>query len=276
MGSMEHIQLALSKAREEVQSFVPLSVARRAEVAPAAASAVPKRDCWSSLPSAEVQHAVAEQNRLVSIHRENPAYVAFDMLRTRTQQMMKQNNWKSVAITSPGPGCGKTAVALNLAFSFAHRHEGRVVLIDLDLRRPMIAKMLGMPNPPTLENFLSGRTPVTDTFIRYGNNIAIAANGRPLELSSETLQSGSTANAIANVKRLLEPDLIIFDLPPFLPTDDVQAFLPNVDSTILVVAADQSKTSDVDQCERHLAQSSNLLGVVLNRCRYTPDTGYTS
>lgn len=74
-----------------------------------------------------------------------------------------------------------------------------------------------------------------------------------------------------SLKPKLAPDVVIFDLPPMLANDDVAAFLPNVDCAILVVAAEQTTRAEVDLCERELSQKTNLLGVVLNKCRYAPE-----
>ena len=72
--------------------------------------------------------------------------MAFDALRTKILQQMRANGWRRVAITSPGAACGKSTVALNLAFSLARQPDMRAILLDLDLRRPSLARMVG-PDP---------------------------------------------------------------------------------------------------------------------------------
>jgi len=276
MSGIEHIQMALAKARGESTSLLSPTVER---VSPPpshvrSAEQLPPAKIWSALRPAKVDARLAQKNRLVTIYRSDPAHVSFDILRTRMQQMMQRGGWKTVAITSPGPGCGKSSISLNLAFSLAHQSDFRVALVDLDLRRPSIARMLGMQNAPVLSEFLSGRAEIEDVFVRYGDNIAIAGNARAADLPAELLQSAPAATALAAIKRKLQPDLIIYDLPPFLDTDDVQGFLPNADCTVLIAAAELSTKSQIDECERQLAASSNLLGVVLNACRYATSSGY--
>ena len=56
-----------------------------------------------------------------------------------------------------------------------------------------------------------------------------------------------------------------------LPSDDVLAFLPAVDTVLLIAAAEQSSLNEIDVCERDLDAHGKLLGVVLNKCRYNPD-----
>jgi len=199
------------------------------------------------------------------------AHTAFDIMRTRVLQALHQNHWTSIAITSPTAGCGKTAVGLNLAFSMANRRDCRTVLVDLDLRRPRVGAALGTRNPSAVVDFLKGHKSLEETFFRYGDNLAIACNSQPERLAAELLQSPDTARALQSVKEKLAPDAMLFDLPPMLANDDVIAFLPNVDCAILVVEAEVSTAAEIDLCERELSQKTNVLGVVLNKCRFTPD-----
>ena len=70
------------------------------------------------------------------------------------------------------------------------------------------------------------------------------------------------------MKADLNPDTVIYDLPPMLTCDDVMAFLPNVDCVLLIAGAEISTVDEIDRCENDLAQQTNVLGVVLNKCRY--------
>lgn len=226
---------------------------------------------WANLPTLTADPKLLARNRIVTANRSDPAHVAFDMLRTALLQTMRQNKWSSVAITSPAPGCGKTMVSLNLTFSLAAQKECRTVLIDLDLRRPLVGKMLGLKNPPSAESFLNGDSRIEDVFTRYGDNVAIAANNRPVRFAAELLQSSATAKTLKRINQALSPDITIFDMPPMLVNDDFLAFAPNIDCVLLVVAAEQTTFREVDYCERLLAEKNNVAGVVLNKCRYMPD-----
>jgi protein-tyrosine kinase len=226
---------------------------------------------WSELPLLKVDAEAISRNRIVTANRSDAAHVAFDMMRTRLLQTLRQNNWKSVAITSPTPACGKTFTALNLAFSLGNQQDCRTLLLDLDLRRPQIGKSLGMKNPASMESFLRGEIEIDDIFVRHGDNLAIAANSNPAHYSAELLQSATTAEVLANMRRRVNPDIVLFDLPPMLSTDDTLAFLPNVDCVILIAAAEQSTLNEVDICEQALAEKTNVLGVVLNKCQFTAE-----
>ncbi len=226
---------------------------------------------WLTLPELRVDHGLLSRNRIVAAERAMPTHVAFDMLRTKLMQRLRQNNWKSIAITSPTPACGKTFVSLNLAFSLAHQKECRTLLLDLDLRRPQVAKSLGMRDATSMETFLNGNGSVSEIFRRHGENLAIAANNKPVEFPSELLQSSEAKDQLQRLHQVMAPDVILCDLPPMLANDDVLAFLPNVDCVILVVAAEYSTATEVDLCEQELSANTNVVGVVLNKCRYTVD-----
>jgi protein-tyrosine kinase len=226
---------------------------------------------WTALREAVVPPEAIDAHRLVSLTRSDPAYHAFDVLRTRVIQLMRQNGWKKVAITSPTPECGKTTVGINLAFSLARQGDCRTVLVDFDLRRPRIARVLGMPDTPSMEAVLGGKATLTEVSRRFGHNLAVAASRHHVDLPAELLQSAASRQFIADIERKLAPDFIVFDLPPMLASDDVAAFLPNVDCIILVAAAEQSTRSEIDLCERQLSETGNLLGVVLNKCHFTPE-----
>lgn len=262
---MERIQTALQKVREQRGSD------QSAEQAFSSCLRLGSELLWETLPRLTTDPKLLARNRIVTPYRSDTAYVTFDMLRTAVLQQMRQNSWKSVAITSPTPGCGKSVVSLNLAFSLANHKECRTALIDLDLRRPQIAKLLGIKTPPSAESFLKGHADVEDMFMRYGDNLAIAGNGRPVRFAAELLQSSDATKALKSVRQKLDPDVVIIDMPPMLSSDDVLAFLPNVDCAVLVIAAEMTTAREADICERGLAEKTNVLGVVLNKCRYTPD-----
>ena len=148
---MERIQGALQKARDQGFPISPLSQADLPPT-PLGGSA-----SWLRLPVLNLDPKVLARNRIVTMNRADPAHVPFDMLRTRLLQKMRENGWTTVAVTSPTPGCGKSVVALNLAFSLAKQRERRTVLVDLDLRRPQLARLLGLANVPPIENILRGQ-----------------------------------------------------------------------------------------------------------------------
>lgn len=225
---------------------------------------------WGSLEPLLLDHQVMAGNRIVTADRSDPSHGAFDILRTRVLQMLRQNDWTSIAITSPTRGCGKSIVALNLAFSLAHQLDCRTILLDLDLKYPSIAQLTGVTDPASMEAFLRRETDVHHLLQRFGDNLAIGANNRPVRFSAELLQNGDTKQIMVDLRARMKPDVLLFDMTAMLHCDDVTAFLPNVDGVIIVAGAEQSTFEELEACERQLAEKTNILGIVLNRCRHGP------
>ena len=275
---MERIQAAIQKAKEQraaapaaASSGAPRRpVEGRAWPAPRAAGPV-----WAELDSFTPAPAVMRQNRIVTFERRDPVHTTFDMMRTKAVRMMRDKGWTSVGVTSPTAGCGKTTVGLNLAFSLAHQPDMRTVIMDLDLRRPAVAKHLGLTQPQSMASVLQGTRELTENFVRFGENLAIGTSARGIRSASEILQHADTGRVLAELKSQFQPDILIYDLPPMLVNDDVLAFLPHVDCVLLVAAAERSRLDEIDKCEQDLADQTNVLGVILNKCRYPgEDYGY--
>lgn len=267
---MERLQAAIARAREARAAGgapVPRVVAEtRQPVEPASV--------WSDLPSFEPEPKVFEAARIVSMtgSREGPA---FDVVRTKVLHQMKANGWKRLAITSPTAGCGKSTVALNLAFSLSRQKDRRTILCEADLRRPSMAKALGVPGRPSFARVLTGEQGFSANALRYGDNLALALTSGAARHPAETLHGAVVPDILAAIEAEFEPDLTIYDLPPLLVTDDALAFLVHVDCVLLVAAAEESTVGQIDHCEREIAARTNMLGVVLNKCRYSgPEYGY--
>jgi Mrp family chromosome partitioning ATPase len=271
---MERIRDAIQKARaarDGGPALVDLPGPSRARGRDRAAVG----EAWTDLAEFKPDLAHLRRNRVITLDCEDPNYTVFDIMRTKVLAALKQHGWRSLAITSPSPHCGKTMIASNLAFSFARQKELRSLLIDVDLRRPQLAKTLGFPAGPSVGAFLSGTEDPTSQILRVGANLGIAASQRPTTHSSEILASSQTRRSIEAVYAALQPDVVIFDLPPLRAGDDTLAFLPLVDCTLLIVEAERTPVHLVDEIEQELAAKSNLLGVVLNKCRFeTEDYGY--
>src|SRR3984957_9464794 len=90
----------------------------------------------------------------------------YDMLRTQVLQAMDKNSWQFIAITSPTAGCGKTVTACNLALSIARLPERSVLLVDMDLRKPMVADYLGLGRNEGVLGVLEGRVALSSAVLK--------------------------------------------------------------------------------------------------------------
>ena len=232
-----------------------------------------ERAKWPQLKPYTPDWSALRDTRIVTGSRFEPANAAFDVLRTKVLRLLRENGWKSIAITSPTAGCGKSVIATNLAFSLARVVDRRIALLDLDLRRPSLVEYLQILRPPSMEKFLGGTVTIEETFLSWNDSLAIGVNGSPVTDPTGLLQNPSTQEAISKVQEELRPDVIVYDMPPLFDNGDVLAFAPNIDCVILIAGAGASKVSEIEASERELARVTNVLGIVLNKCEYMPNRG---
>lgn len=228
---------------------------------------------WS-VPTVELDAQHLESHRIVSYEARDPSHIAFNILRTRLYQTLGTNSWKSVAITSPTPGCGKTMVAINLAFSLARQKSCRTVLIDLDLKKSSVAKTLGVTPRKSIGQFLEGSATLDQCFVKASENLFFGLNTYSFNQVFELAQHQRIAEIIPSVIEELDAQIVIIDLPPMLSNDEVITFLPLVDASFLVTAAGKTTAKEIEECEAEFNEDSAFLGVVLNKCTEQPEEYY--
>lgn len=222
---------------------------------------------WSELTPYEPNPDYLRKQRILTLNAES-ASNPFDVLRTKVFLLMQQNGWKRLAITSPNKSCGKTTTACNLAVGMSRQRENRTILFDTDLRRPNIANLLGRKPPNAIKPMLTGDIAPEDQMLCLRGNVALAMNTAVVPDSTQLLLAARTSNTLDRIQNSFDPDMMIFDLPPMFAADDTRAFLKNVDCAMIVARAEHTKTSQLDQCEREVAEQTNVLGIVLNNCRH--------
>ncbi|WP_311029142.1 CpsD/CapB family tyrosine-protein kinase [Mesorhizobium koreense] len=276
---MEHIREALLKADPSLGAVKKEGAARSpAAIAPEhkneAASVPLAQPAWKPR-QVELESHHLEANRIVSAAMDDPAHVSFNILRTRVQKLQRDRNWKNFVVTSPTQGCGKTMVAVNLAFSMARNPNCRTVLVDLDLRKPSVAKTLGIASSGSIGQFLQGEGRAESCFVQINPNLIVGLNVDRTRQSSELVQSSRMGELLRFVVDSFAPDVVLYDLPPMRSSDDALAFLPKIDAALLVVASGTTTVSELDECEHQLSHLDKLLGIVINKsARDTRDYYY--
>jgi len=260
---MERLEAALEKAREQRKTTKP------AESAVVLTNPIEREatDPWKLLREIKLSSRVARNNRITTL-TNNALSGSYDMLRSRTIRIMKENSWNRLAITSPNVACGKTTVTTNLAISMARQSDLRILVFDMDMRRPSLNKLFAHKDRQSLHEVLDGRVEPREQLLRFGDNLAFAFNYQPAQKPAELLQSNRVVARLSEIEKEFQPDLMIFDMPPMLGNDDNVGFLKNVDCALLVGAAGETSVPQLDTCEKELAELTNVLGVVLNKCRY--------
>lgn len=264
---MERLEAAMVKARAARQAALGRKVSGKAA---AGLHGNPDPVLVDPLPGLQITPEIAKRQRLGAMLGTAHA-TPHDILRSRVVRLMAEGDgthaYRRLAITSPTAQCGKTTVALNLALSLSRYGQLRLMLVDFDLRRPTLAKLLELRDPPEIAGLLQGGA-LKDHAFSCGENLALIPNARPVPQSAEVLQSAATFNRIAEIEEQWKPDLVLFDLPPMKGNDDTLGFLPHVDCALIVVAAEESTVSQIDRCEAEVRELTHVLGVVLNKCRY--------
>ena len=212
-----------------------------------------------------------EENRILVPDGEGPmepgAADAYNMLRTRLLQRARANGWTRIAVTSPGPGEGKSVTALNLALSIAREKHNSVFLLDLDVRNPSICRHLGLTPQVEIVRFLTGEVGPESVFFSIGvENLSLAGGLMGTEESSDLLATGRIEQLFDYIRSIASHPLILVDLAPVLSTADVLVVAPRVDATLLVVAQGQTRRDSLGRTVELLSEYT-VAGVVLNRSR---------
>jgi capsular exopolysaccharide synthesis family protein len=189
---------------------------------------------------------------------------AFDQLRARLILSDAKPESTIFLITSPEPGTGKSTVATNLAVSLS---EGGnlVVLVDMDIRRPRVHSILGIPNETGLSNFVRGDVWL-DAILQtteYSNLRVITAGSNP-HVPSEWLTPAKIGNLLEMVGRVC--DYVLIDAPAMLSVADTMVLASQVDEVILVVARRKTERQNLRFAQTQLAELKvKVAGIVLNK-----------
>ena len=189
---------------------------------------------------------------------------SFLKLRTNLQFMDIDNPPRVIVVTSPLPGDGKSTVAMNLAAALS-MSDRRVVLIDGDLRRPVLAESFGLIEGLGLTDVLIGSVQFEEVVQQVGGlpNLSVLAAGRVPPNPSEMLGSKAMRRLL---ERLAEDYTVIVDAPPLLPVTDAAVLTASADGALVVVSAGQTLDTQLRDALTNLqAVNGHTLGVVLNR-----------
>jgi protein-tyrosine kinase len=214
----------------------------------------------------ELDLAHLQSQRIVAFDGNDLRSRSFDMLRTEIQQSMDLKGWKTLAVTSPTPSCGKTLTAVNLALSMARQPERQVFLADLDLRKPHVASSLGLKCREGVVGVIEGRVELDSAIVqaRVGSSRLQVLPTAPASNSSDLVGSSAMRLLLQDIKRQGQSRVIILDLPPLLTGHDVISILPQLDCVLLVAAVGTSKVSEIEECNKYL-QETDVVRFVLNK-----------
>ncbi|GAA3323884.1 polysaccharide biosynthesis tyrosine autokinase [Paeniglutamicibacter sulfureus] len=194
----------------------------------------------------------------------HPFAEALRELRTNLTYVDVDKPARVILVTSSVPGEGKSSVAANLAIAIAS--TGRpTILIDADLRRPVVTDVFGLPGGAGLTDVLSHHATLDDVLQPYGPipSLSILAAGRIPPNPSELLGSQAMLTLLEDMSR---DALVLIDAPPLLPVTDAAVLSNFVDGVLVAVKADSTSTDEVAKSLSNLHKvGARVLGFVLNQ-----------
>jgi protein-tyrosine kinase len=204
------------------------------------------------------------ERRLIGGIKGDPDAEAFKVLRTKVLKVLHKHKLRTLAITSPHYGDGKTTIAVNLALSLALDVNQTVCLVDLDLRHPKISEYLGIHVSYGLDDYLLNDMPLAECLVRPSiERLVILPVANAIRDSVETIGLPKMAALALELKARYPDRIVIYDMPPLLDQADAIAFLKNVDGVLLVVREGVTHAGDVREA-LHLLADSAVIGTVLN------------
>ncbi|MDX1615911.1 MAG: CpsD/CapB family tyrosine-protein kinase, partial [Candidatus Promineifilaceae bacterium] len=200
-----------------------------------------------------------------------PAAEAYRQLRTNLMYALVDGRLQSILVTSSGAGEGKTTTAANLALALMQLDK-RVILVDSDLRRPMLHTLFGLSNSRGLSTLFVSDDPGRRLLQPVGPGRLRVLTAGPLPPNPAELLGTERMAAIA-ASLAKGADYVVYDSPPLLAVTDAAVLSRQADATLLVVEAGRTAAPTLQQAAAQLrAVEANLAGAVLNRVG--PGRGY--
>lgn len=207
--------------------------------------------------------SIQQRGQVVRLKPKSVIAEAYRTIRTSVFFGAARGKARTILVTSPAPGDGKTTLVSNLSIAIAQAGQ-RTLVIDADLRKPKQHKIFEIGSEPGLANVLSGITRLEDA-IKTGpvKGLDILPCGSQISNPSEILNSEAFAQVLDNLMKCY--DRIIIDSPPVVPVADSQIIAARCDIVLLVVRADKSTRKIAQRARNNIVSvGGNLLGVIVN------------
>src|SRR5213593_4867737 len=188
----------------------------------------------------------------------------YRMLRNDVETFRKNDNLQVLAVTSPLAGDGKTTTAINLAASLAQSTAARVLLADVDLRRPSVARQVGLDGSRhSLVDALVGPGLTLEDMVEQlpQFNLSVLQAGEAADTTYELLKSSRLKELVDEARR--HYDYIVLDTPPFVPVPDGRLITKSADGVLVVVAANRTPRGALAEAVS-LIDPAKIVGFVFN------------
>ena len=180
-----------------------------------------------------------------------------------------------IMVTSALAGEGKSFTAINLALSIATELDNTVMLVDADVARPSVLRVLGLPpGPGLLDLVLDESLDMSSVLLKTNiDKLSILPSGTPHERATELLASDAMIKLLEGVARRYPDRIIIFDSPPLLLTTESRVLATHMGQIVMVVRAESTLQADVQHALSTI-ESCPVKLLVLNQARAAAKGGY--
>ena len=180
-----------------------------------------------------------------------------------------------IVVTSALPGEGKTFCAVNLAMSIAMEMDITVLLVDADVARPSVLKVLGLPPEPGLMDILlRERTELSDVILKTNvATLSILPAGRANKHATELLASRSMSRLLTEIAERYADRIVIFDSPPLLMTTEASVLAAQMGQIVMVVESETTTQHAVKEALRHIEQCPHV-SLIYNKSKSFPGGEY--
>ncbi|RKY87049.1 hypothetical protein DRQ11_07160 [candidate division KSB1 bacterium] len=221
---------------------------------------------WRALPKKKGSEDEVGRlaTRLVThLKPKSPYSEAYRSLRTQIQYARSEKPVQTILVSSPGPGEGKSTSVTNLAITMAQMGS-KTILVDSDLRRPVLHSLFDLKRDVGLSNYLVGRAEIEEVIRPTSvDNLYLISCGILPPNPSELLGSKRMQELIQQLKN--EYDYVLFDSPPLIAVTDAVVMAPWVDGVVLVLRSGKTdRDAAVRAFELLRNVKANVLGTLLN------------
>ena len=180
-----------------------------------------------------------------------------------------------IVVTSAMPGEGKTYCAVNLAMSIAMEMDITVLLVDADVARPSVLKVLGLaPEPGLMDVLLDPQLAMGDVILKTNvANLRILPAGRSNKHATELLASRAMSRLLAEIASRYSDRIVVFDSPPLLITSEAHALVGQMGQVVMVVEAETTTQHAVKEALRQI-EACEHIHLIYNKTKSFPGNDY--
>ena len=252
---MSRIEKALERAMKMRDSGKPAALD--------AGGVVPMQEVQNEEVSGRCELTIENPYIITPTGSQTPLSEEYKKLKSEiVKRIRKDGSQNVIMVTSSVGGEGKSITAINLAVSLSQELDHSALLVDADIRKPSIAKYLGISACAGLSDCLIDGSEAREAVIKTGiEKLTVLPSGRAVENPVELLSSRRMKDLVQEVKHGSPGRYIVIDTPPILPFAETRAVSRMVDGVVFVVREGMAQVQSIEEA-LGLLKDTNLFGIV--------------